>query len=71
MVCSFFYKETKNIKKYFLENNSNFSQLDYLPIKNSPINNFVDKEGDIYCIPNELGEFMVDGFYSVKFIKND
>ena len=32
---------------------------------------FLDNDGDIFCIPSEHKGYMVDGFYSVKFIKND
>ena len=71
MVCSFFYDETKNIKDNFLEENKNFSQYKYKIDKNNSFYKFLDEEGDIYCIPSKHKNYTVDGFYSVKFIKND
>ena len=71
MVCSFFYEETKNIKKFFLENNKNFSQIEFTENKKKLVNIFVDDEGDISCLPGTYKENKIDGFYSVKFIKND
>ena len=71
MVCSFFYDETKNIKNNFLKENKNFSQYKYKINKNNSLKKFLNEEGDIYCIPSRHKNYMVDGFYSVKFIKND
>ena len=71
MVCSFFYDETKNIKNKFLNENKNFSQYKYKLGSNDNFKNFLDNDGDIFCIPSKHGNYMVDGFYSVKFIKND
>ena len=31
----------------------------------------LDDDGDIFCTPSKHGDYMVDGFYSTKFIKND
>ncbi len=70
MVCSFFYEETKAIKKNFLEKNQNFAQLKFKKNKESEIYKFIDKDGDINCIPSEFNGYMIDGFYAVKFIKN-
>ena len=71
MVCSFLYDETKNIKNTFLNENKNFSQLSFNLDSNNKFKKFLDDEGDIFCIPSKYGNYMVDGFYSVKFIKND
>ena len=37
----------------------------------SEFKRFIDDEGDIFCIPSKHKNYMIDGFYSVKFIKND
>ena len=71
MVCSFLYDETKNIKNIFLKENKNFSQYKYNLDSHGKFNKFLDDDGDIFCIPSKHGNYMVDGFYSVKFIKND
>jgi 16S rRNA (cytosine967-C5)-methyltransferase len=71
MVCSFIYDETKNIKKEFLKENKNFSQNKYKLGSDNKFKKFVDDDGDIFCIPSKYENHMVDGFYSVKFIKND
>ena len=71
MVCSFFYDETKDIKYTFLNQNKNFSQYEFNLSSNSKFKKFLDNEGDIFCTPSKHESYMVDGFYSVKFIKND
>jgi len=71
MVCSFFYDETKDIKNKFLNKNKNFSQLKFKLNSNNIFEKFLDNDGDIFCIPSKFKNYMVDGFYSVKFIKND
>jgi 16S rRNA (cytosine967-C5)-methyltransferase len=70
MVCSFFYDETKNIKNRFLNENRNFSQYKFDLNSNNKFNKFLDDDGDIFCIPSKHNNYMVDGFYAVKFIKN-
>tara|TARA_Y100001970_G_scaffold286120_1_gene407498 strand:+ start:12502 stop:13767 length:1266 start_codon:yes stop_codon:yes gene_type:complete len=71
MVCSFLYEETKDIKIKFLKNNKNFSQY-YFNLKNhNKLKHFIDKDGDFFCIPNNYNGYMIDGFYSVKFIRHD
>ena len=70
MVCSFFYDETKNIKNNFLNENKNFSQYKFSLGSNNKFEKFLDNDGDIFCIPSKHNNYMVDGFYSVKFIKN-
>ena len=70
MVCSFLHDETKTIKKNFLKENKNFSQIYFKTDKKNQLSKYIDKEGDIICIPTELNGYMVDGFYAVKFIKN-
>tara|TARA_B100001093_G_scaffold305157_1_gene291023 strand:- start:1357 stop:2622 length:1266 start_codon:yes stop_codon:yes gene_type:complete len=71
MVCSFIYDETKNIKNTFLNENKNFSQYKYKLDSHDKFIKFLDDDGDIFSIPTKYKNFMVDGFYSVKFIKND
>jgi len=71
MVCSFFYDETKIIKSKFLKENKNFSQYKYKLGSNDGLKRFLDDDGDVFCIPSKYENYMVDGFYSVKFIKND
>ena len=71
MVCSFFYDETKEIKYKFLKENKNFSQYKYKLGSHNSFKRFLDDDGDIFCIPSKHENYMVDGFYSVKFIKND
>ena len=70
MVCSFFYDETKNIKSKFLNENKNFTQYKFKLSSNNKFKTFLDDDGDIFCIPSKHNNYMVDGFYSVKFIKN-
>ena len=71
MVCSFFYDETKNIKNIFLKENKNFSQYKYQLGSHNKFKRYLDDDGDIFCTPSEYKGYMIDGFYSVKFIKND
>jgi len=71
MVCSFLHDETKNIKNKFLNDNKNFSQHEFNLASNNVFNKFLDDDGDIFCIPSKFKNYMVDGFYAVKFIKND
>ena len=70
MVCSFFYEETKDIKNIFLKENKNFSQYKYKLGSHDGFKKFLDNDGDIFCIPSKYNNYMIDGFYSVKFIKN-
>lgn len=70
MVCSFLSSETKNVKNFFLKNNKHYSQLKFKTDNQNDLYRFIDKEGDISCMPSEYNGFMVDGFYAVKFIKN-
>ena len=71
MVCSFFYDETKNIKNIFLKENKNFSQYKYQLGSHNKFKRYLDDDGDIFCTPSRHKNYMVDGFYSVKFVKND
>lgn len=70
MVCSFFNEETKAIKYKFLTENQNFKQQKF-ESNEKKFNKFINSEGDIYSIPAEINNYMVDGFYAAKFIKND
>ena len=72
MVCSFFYKETLEQMKYFLSKNKNFSILKFDKIeKYAEMNTFVDSKGYILIPPTTYKSFFIDGFFGVKFIKND
>ena len=71
MVCSFFYEETKEIKKGFLNTNKNFSQYNFKIKDNKELERFIDVDGDIYSFPDKFKNYMIDGFYAVKFIRND
>ena len=71
MVCSFFYEETKAIKNKFLIENENFSQNKFKLSDNNEFNRFIDRDGDFYTLPTQLNNNEIDGFYAVKFIKND
>ena len=71
MVCSFFYDETNAIKDSFLKKNKNFSQKKFNTGKDYDFKKFINDEGDIFCTPSEYKNFMIDGFYATKFIKND
>ena len=55
----------------FLKENKNFSQYKYKLGSDDSFKRFLDDEGDIFCTPSKHENYMVDGFYSVKFIKND
>jgi len=70
MVCSFLYDETKDIKNKFLDNNKNFSQYNFKLGSKNNFKDYLDIDGDIFCIPSKFNNYMMDGFYSVKFIKN-
>ena len=71
MVCSFLYDETKGIKIKFLNKNKNYSQCNFKLGSNNNLKKYLDVDGDIFCIPSKFKNYMVDGFYSVKFIRND
>jgi len=72
MVCSFFYEETLEQMKYFLNKNKNFSILKFDKIKKyAEINTFIDTKGHILIPPTTYKSFFIDGFFGVKFIKND
>ena len=71
MVCSFIFDETKQIKAKFLNLNPKFSQHKFELNKKEQFKSFIDSDGDFFCIPNRYNNYMIDGFYAVKFIKND
>ena len=58
------------IKNNFLNDNKNFSQYKFDIGSNNKFEKFLDNDGDIFCIPSKYNNYMVDGFYSVQFIKN-
>jgi hypothetical protein len=64
------YDETKGIKNKFLNKNKNFSQYHFRLDTDNNFKDYLDIDGDIFCIPTKFNNYMVDGFYSVKFIKN-
>lgn len=71
MVCSFLYAETKSAKINFLNKNKNFSHHRFKVNAKDDFYKFIDIDGDIFCTPTNFKNYMVDGFYAVKFIKND
>ena len=72
MVCSFFYEETLEQMEYFLSKNKNFRILKFDKIeKNAGMNTFVDTKGYILIPPTTYKSFFIDGFFSVRFVKND
>ena len=72
IVCSFFYKESLEQMKFFLSNNKNFSIFKFNKIeKNSEINKLIDIKGYLLIPPTKYKNFFIDGFFSVRFIKND
>ena len=72
MVCSFLYEETESQINYFLKKNREFSLLKFNKIKKEKnINTFINNKGYILHVPKAHGDFLIDGFFAVKFIKND
>ena len=55
------------------ESGDTLREQDLSDYKNKYIQDFdfIDIDGDIYCIPDQYKNYMIDGFYGVKFIKND
>ena len=71
MTCSFLYEETEAQIEYFLEKNKEFAILKFEKIKNEEnINMFINDKGYIFHVPKNYGNFLVNGFFAVKFIKN-
>jgi len=71
MVCSFLYEETEAQIDYFLKIHKNFSLLKFSKIENEKnINNFINNKGYILHVPKTYKNFLIDGFFAVKFIKN-
>ena len=58
------------LKNNFLNKNKNFSQHKFNLDTDNRFEKFLDNDGDIFCIPSKYNNYKVDGFYSVKFIKN-
>ena len=72
MVCSFLYEETLEQMEYFLSKNKNFriSKFDKIE-KHAEMNTFVDTKGYILIPPTTYKSFFIDGFFGVRFVKND
>ena len=71
MVCSFLYEETEAQIDYFLNTHKDFSVLKFSKIKNEKnLNNFINNKGYILHVPKIYKNFLVDGFFAVKFIRN-
>ena len=72
MVCSFLHSETIEIINNFLYEHKNFSiekyspNLDFLDIKD-----LVCDEGYFLTMPTIYKSYYIDGFFSVKLVKND
>ena len=72
MVCSFFFSETIEPFKKFLEKNKNFSVLGYNSKSNKiKIDKFISKEGYFLTAPTIYKNHRIDGFFSIQLIKND
>lgn len=71
MVCSFLYDETFAIKNKFLTNNINFTHKKFIYKTENNFTKFINNEGDIYCKPQQYGDYFIDGFYAAKFLNND
>ena len=68
----FFYEETLEQMEYFLNKNKNFRILKFDKIeKNAEISTFIDTKGYILIPPTKYKSFFIDGFFGVRFIKND
>ena len=68
----FFYEETLEQMEYFLSKIKNFRILKFDKIeKNTGMNTFVDTKGYILIPPTRYKSFFIDGFFSVRFVKND
>lgn len=68
MVCSFFKLETNKQINMFLKKNKNFS-VDFFDIKK---NKLINKKGFIKTIPQKIdNDFLIDGFFAAKLIRNE
>ena len=69
MVCSFLKSETTMQIDNFLKKNDNFSIEKF---ENNLANDkLINDNGFIDILPREHSGFLIDGFFAVKFIKND
>ena len=72
MVCSFFHSETIAILENFLKDNRNFS-IEKFVINDefAKIDRLISSDGYFLTIPTKYKKYNIDGFFSVKLIKND
>ena len=69
IVCSFLKKETYFPVKNFLKKNQNYSIFKYQDEKN--YSKLIDDNGFINILPQRFNNFLIDGFFSARLIKND
>jgi len=68
MVCSFLKSETNQQLNKFIKKNKNFSIDPFGAEKNLLIN----KKGILKTIPKKFkNEFLIDGFFAVKIMRNE
>ena len=68
MVCSFLPIETTLQVNNFLKENNNFTIDKYYSDKNKEL---VNIDGFINIVPRQFENFLIDGFFAAKLIKND
>ena len=56
---------------YLIKDGEVVDQIGVYEFLASNYTQLIDEDGDFYCIPTEFKKYMIDGFYSVKLIKND
>ena len=69
LVCSFLNYETYKPIEDFLKKNKNFSILRFNGEKQ--YSTLIDKKGFINILPQRFNNFLIDGFFAAKLIKND
>ena len=69
IVCSFLKKETYFPIKNFLKKNQNYSIFKYQDEKK--YSKLIDDNGFINILPQRFNNFLIDGFFSARLIKND
>ena len=68
MVCSFLKSETNQQVNKFIKKNKNFT-IDPFEIEK---NLLINKKGILKTIPQKFkNEFLIDGFFAVKIMKNE
>ena len=71
MVCSFFREECEDQIALFLNKNKNY-KLEKFNSSNEFYNKFINKKGYISILPQKIQDnFLIDGFFAAKIIRND